>query len=329
MNKPSNLAGRKALGEIIDIQRLKDSIRLSDVVSRHTSLRRSGQSLIGLCPFHKEQNASFVVTDEIGVYYCHGCGATGDVIDFVRAIPGCDFLDAVRWISGAIPAITVHAYREQSRKLDRATRALSITYARFQWEETIAIEGTPAERYLRSRGINGQIPSTLRFGTPPLWVNVRSGHKGPRLPALVAACHDGTGSISGVQRIFLRRDGTLAPLRQPKLNLGQIRGGALRLGPEAPELLICEGPEDGLTLHEMLSSTPVWVALGSRNMAAMTLPPCVKRVLVAGDDNKAGREAAQEACEAFRAQGRQAAAIYPGEAYEDFNDQLRSRGRKP
>lgn len=93
-------------------------------------------------------------------------------------------------------------------------------------------------------------------------------------------------------------------------------------------MILCEGPEDGLTLHQMMPSTPVWVSLGSGNIPFMELPPAVKRVLVAGDNNPAGRKAAQDACKIFLAQGRQAAPIFPAPEFEDFNDQLRGI-RKP
>lgn len=88
-------------------------------------------------------------------------------------------------------------------------------------------------------------------------------------------------------------------------------------------MILCEGPEDGLTLHQMMPSTSVWVSLGSGNIPFMELPLGVKRVLVAGDNNPAGRKAAQDACKAFLAQGRQAAPIFPAPEFEDFNDQLR------
>jgi DNA primase len=314
--------------EIIDVKRLKDSIRLSDVVSRHTKLRPSGRSLTGCCPFHDDRKPSLVVTDDIGLYYCHGCHATGDVIDFLRAIHGYGFLEAVGWISGAIPALDVGRNRDRRRKLDRARLALTSTYARFQWQEAGPIDGSPAERYLRMRGINGPIPPTLRYGRPPLWIDPRTGKKGPRHHALIAACQNITGRVTGIHRTFVEADGQLAPLRRPKQSLGQIRGGAVRLGPEASEVIICEGPEDGLTIQELLPSTPVWVALGTGNMPTMMLPPGIKRVLVAGDNDAPGRRAVEAACEVFRIQGRHAAAIYPGHTFGDFNDQLRNRPRK-
>lgn len=313
--------------EIIDVKRLKDSIRLSDVVLLHTKLRPSGRSLTGCCPFHDDRKPSFVVTDDIGLYYCHGCHVSGDVIDFLRAIHGYSFLEAVRWISGTIPALDVNRNRARAKKLDRARGVMTMNYARFQWQEAIPIEGTPAERYLRLRGIKGSIPSTLKYGRVPLWIDPMTGNKGPENHALIAACQDVDGRVTGIHKTLLGGNGQIAPVRSPKQSLGQIRGGAVRLGPEASEVIVCEGPEDGLTIHELLPSTPVWVALGTGNMPAMKLPPGIKRVLVAGDNDASGRAAVERACEAFRTQGKHAAAIFPGHAFGDFNDQLRDRPR--
>ncbi|HEX8573812.1 MAG TPA: CHC2 zinc finger domain-containing protein [Allosphingosinicella sp.] len=307
---------------LIDVKRLKDSIRLSDIVSQHVKLRPSGRSLSGCCPFHDDRKPSLVVTDDIGLYYCHGCHAKGDVIDFVRAIHDCGFLDAVKHISGTIPALSVARNRERAKKLDRARLVMTMNYARFQWQGSVPIEGTPAERYLRRRGIKGPIPPMLRYGRVPLWIDARTGKKGPMNHALVAGCQDVGGRVTGIHKTLLRADGQLAEVRSPKQSLGQIRGGAVRLGPEASEVIVCEGPEDGLTIHELLPSTPVWVALGTGNMPNMILPPGIKRVLVAGDNDAPGRAAVERACETFKGQGRHAAAIFPGHAFGDFNDQL-------
>lgn len=311
--------------ENIDVDRLKQSVRISDIVSRYTQLRPAGGRHNGLCPFHEDTKPSLVVSDDVGLYYCHACQVGGDVLDFIQAVQKCSFMDAVRSLSATIPALDVARYRHQARKLDQAKRALAGVYARIQWQDGRPVEATPAERYLRSRGIDCDIPGSLRYGRPHLWINLTTGEKGPRQHALIAACQDASGRIAGIQRIFLQPNGSISTLKAPKRNMGQIRGGALRLGPEGPELIVCEGPEDGLTLRQMMPSTPVWVALGSGNMAFMTLPPCVKRVLVAGDNNKAGRLAARGACEVFKAQGRQATPIFPDANYEDFNDQLRDR----
>lgn len=318
----SRLTGTEASYRQIDTQQLKSSIRLSEIAQQHTKLRRSGKTMIGLCPFHDERTPSFVITDSLGLYYCHGCQAGGDIIDYVKAINGCGFLEAIEWLTG----MTAHSPlvdRPEAQRLEKADRAMSVAYARSQWKVGLPIAGTPAETYLRDRGITRSIPGTLRFGHPPLWIDNRTGKTGSTCPALVAACQDVDGRVVGVQRIFLTDEGGVAPLAKPKLSLGQIKGGALRLGPEASEIIICEGVEDGLTLLQLFPQSTVWVALGAGNMASVMLPPCTRGVVLAGDNNGPGRCAVEKAREAFEAKHIEVAAIFPAPAYEDFNDQLR------
>ena len=38
-----------------DIQKVRSSVTLSDVVSPYSQLRRTGRSQVGLCPFHSER----------------------------------------------------------------------------------------------------------------------------------------------------------------------------------------------------------------------------------------------------------------------------------
>src|ERR1700693_5643476 len=65
----------------------------------YTRLRRSGRQFVGLCPFHQERHPSFCVHPEKKLFYCFGCGAGGDVFDFVKRVKACDFPDALRIIA--------------------------------------------------------------------------------------------------------------------------------------------------------------------------------------------------------------------------------------
>ena len=72
--------------DIIEEVRMKNDI--VDVISQYVKLTRKGSSYFGLCPFHNEKTPSFSVTPSKQMYYCFGCGATGDVIDFVSRLRG-------------------------------------------------------------------------------------------------------------------------------------------------------------------------------------------------------------------------------------------------
>jgi DNA primase len=70
------------------IAQIKACLRIEDVIGRHVELRPSGNRLVAPCPFHQETKPSFSVNPEGGFYYCFGCQASGDIIEFYRAING-------------------------------------------------------------------------------------------------------------------------------------------------------------------------------------------------------------------------------------------------
>ena len=82
------------------IERLKDIVPLAEVVGRYVELQGSGNALTGRCPFHKDEVPSFTVYQETGTFYCFGCGARGDVIDFLRAIERLRFHEALDALEG-------------------------------------------------------------------------------------------------------------------------------------------------------------------------------------------------------------------------------------
>lgn len=63
-------------------------------------LKKAGKDWVACCPFHNEKSPSFTVSESKEFFYCHGCGASGDAVKFVRAYTGAGFRDAVRSILG-------------------------------------------------------------------------------------------------------------------------------------------------------------------------------------------------------------------------------------
>lgn len=305
----------------IDIAALKARHDLSAIIGRDVRLKRSSHELVGLCPFHEEKTPSFRVNDTKGLFHCFGCGASGDIIDYVRWRHGLEFVEALHWLEGGVTATADAPARERRRQDEDLARSEAIAEAQAQWAAARSIKGTPAELYLRSRGIVEPPPSSIRFGRVSL-LRGPNGTPGPRLPALIAACEDVAGTVVGVQRIFLTRDGQKAAMKNPKLSLGQVRGCALRLGPVAPEIMLCEGPEDGLTLGQRFPGASVWVSLGTGNLPFVELPDAVESIVIAADNNLAGYAAAEAAGQAFAEQGRVVAVLFPDPAYKDWNDEL-------
>jgi len=85
---------------LLDAQQVKARADFLAIASRYAQLRRSGRQYVGLCPFHSERHPSFYVHPGKKIFYCFGCGAGGDVFDFVRRAEGCDFRRALEIASG-------------------------------------------------------------------------------------------------------------------------------------------------------------------------------------------------------------------------------------
>lgn len=73
-----------------------------EVIGRYVKLTPRGKEFDALCPFHKEKSPSFSITPDKGIYYCFGCGAGGDAIQFVMDYESVDFKAAVSIITGKI-----------------------------------------------------------------------------------------------------------------------------------------------------------------------------------------------------------------------------------
>ena len=84
----------------IDFTRIRAEYRLSEIAAKSIKLDRDGDEFRGLCPFHQEKTPSFTINDAKRFYHCFGCGAHGDVIDFVADIYQRSTVDAVKMLTG-------------------------------------------------------------------------------------------------------------------------------------------------------------------------------------------------------------------------------------
>ena len=81
------------------VQLVKDTARVEDIVGDYVSLKRRGQNLIGLCPFHGEKTPSFNVNPARNIYKCFGCGEAGDPIKFLMTLEQMSFVESIRKIA--------------------------------------------------------------------------------------------------------------------------------------------------------------------------------------------------------------------------------------
>ncbi len=135
------------------IDEIKRRADIGAVVGRSVKLTRRGKNLVGLCPFHTEKSPSFNVSPGEGFFYCFGCRAAGDVVEFLVRSTGRGFLDVITDLAAetgvALPEVELSpaesaAQKERKRLLRVAELAQVFFRTRLQSDE-----GRAARAYLR------------------------------------------------------------------------------------------------------------------------------------------------------------------------------------
>ena len=164
-----------------DIARVRESADIVQVITAHTQLKRVGRSWSGLCPFHGEKSPSFSVNAEKGVYYCFGCQAKGDVITFVRDIEHLDFAGAVEQLAAKLGITLRYTDANEGEGRKQRSRLRDAVAAAVDWYHErllTAPDAGTARRYLRDRGLDGDLVRSYRIGwAPDDWDQLARGLK--------------------------------------------------------------------------------------------------------------------------------------------------------
>ncbi|MCY3558439.1 MAG: CHC2 zinc finger domain-containing protein [Chloroflexi bacterium] len=163
------------LTEPVDIPALKRRHPLGSVVeAAGVELRGRGRVRQGLCPFHEETEGSFTVYADTQRWYCFGCGAGGDVLDFIQRTDGVGLPEAIRRLGAApVPGLRATAANRpdlQSPAPAPAAEALTLnrdpallTAAMRCYQRQLELS-EDAQAYLASRGIDSEAGRCLGLG---------------------------------------------------------------------------------------------------------------------------------------------------------------------
>ena len=256
-------------------------------------------------------------------------GEHGDLLDLIAANRRLDSLrdtldEARTFLSLPRPEPSPH------KPMEPAPQA-SPEAARRLWAISRPIHGTLAETYFRNRGITdlGNCGS-LRFH-PRCWYRGDPDDPSDRArdawPALMASVRDGLGTLTGVHRTWLDPTGAdKAPVSTPRRAMGHLLGHGVRFGIADDVLGAGEGIETMLSLRQVMPRLPMIAGLSANHLAALELPPTLRRLYLARDDDPAGHNAV--AALAQRAEEAGIEALTLDAALGDFNEDLRKLGRE-
>ncbi|MCE9499684.1 MAG: DNA primase, partial [Leptospira sp.] len=142
--------------------RVHREVSIDAYISRYVNLKRQGNRLVGLCPFHTEKTPSFQVSPERGVYHCFGCHKSGDIFRFVMDFDRVDF-NRAKEILSAYSGIPVKSFSsaETSGKNEKIRLfELNKKIMDYYSKNLHSSDGHGALEYLSSRNLS---EASIRF----------------------------------------------------------------------------------------------------------------------------------------------------------------------
>ena len=153
-----------------DVEEVKSRTNIADIIGERVALKSAGVgSMKGLCPFHDERSPSFNVRPQAGFYHCFGCGESGDVYSFLRAMDHVTFTEAVERLAGRI-GYTLH-YEDGGAAPETNSRArlykANAAAAEFFAAQLRLPDAEAGRRFLGERGFDAAAAAHFGIGFAP------------------------------------------------------------------------------------------------------------------------------------------------------------------
>lgn len=317
------------------LDEIKARLDIVDLVSPYVSLRKSGRSFLGRCPFHEDRTPSFAVYPDTWSFHCFGCGADGSGFDFIMRQEGLSFSEALRKLA-AQAGVTLPDRSADPVAKERRSRleALTEAAAAYYRDQLLAPGGAAAQAYLAGRGIERRTIDEFGLGyAPAAWDGLLRYLGGLGYPPDEVVAAGLAVARDDRQRIYDRfrnrvivpirnREGktiafgarALAPDDQPKyLNSPETplfsKGSTLfaldlaaRAIQQVDQAIIVEGYFDAISAHQA-GERNVVAQLGTAltDRQVRQLIRLTKRIVLALDADTAGREATLRGLEVVQA----------------------------
>lgn len=163
-----NMAKPKFSNE--DLTRWKCEINPAPIISKRTKLTRQNSEWIGLCPFHEEKTGSFTVyklDDGTWGYKCFGCGANGNVFQFVQKHDKIPFGAAVERV---LSEAGVDGWQDGTEQVDTSMperehrENATFPIADYQQAEQALQKSRAGQKWLTDRGITAGTAHKFHIG---------------------------------------------------------------------------------------------------------------------------------------------------------------------
>ncbi|MDA8561493.1 DNA primase [Gammaproteobacteria bacterium] len=155
------------------IQQLINKTDIVDLIDGKIPLqKKSSNNYFSCCPFHTEKSASFSVSQNKQFYYCFGCGANGNAIDFLIKYDRLSFPEAVEMLA-KIAGIEIPRKQPSVNKKMPYPDIYDLLNVVTNYYRSELKNSNESINYLKNRGLSGVIAKKFSIGyAPPGWGSV-------------------------------------------------------------------------------------------------------------------------------------------------------------
>lgn len=155
------------------IDDIRNSADIVDIISGYVQLRKRGKNYIGLCPFHHEKTPSFTVSPDKQIYHCFGCHAGGNVFKFLMDYKNISFVESVQEVADYL-GIKIKQdstpFSDENSELEELYDINVLAAKYFSSKLLKSDEGEVGRDYFKKRNIKTQTQKIFGLGyAEPSW----------------------------------------------------------------------------------------------------------------------------------------------------------------
>lgn len=310
------------------LQELRLKTDVVDLISSYVSLKKRGNTYVGLCPFHNEKTPSFTVYENTQSFYCFGCGAGGDSVSFMRKIENLDYIDAVKVLAQrAGMQMPDEGYDDSLSKKRRTILQINRETARFYHNYMMSEQGKVGLQYFLNRGLSQKTIRHFGLGYAPnkwdeLFKHLKS--KGYDVSDILTAGVVRKGEkgyydyfrnrvmtpIIDVRGNFIAFGGRVLDDSKPKYintsdtlvykKTNEVFGLNYAKDSGKDSLILCEGYMDVIAMHQAgFTNAVAGCGTALTNEQVRLLSRYAKEIILVYDNDEAGQKALNKAISLF------------------------------
>ena len=146
-------------------------VDIVEILSNRIQVKKAGKEFKAVCPFHDDSNPSLTISPSKGFYHCFSCGAHGTAVGFLMNYEHLSFIEAIESLASSLGIEIPYEQNQQPiKKNNNLYDLLTEIQAHYQ---SLLKKNTSAIKYLKNRGITGDIAKRFNIGFAPSgWRNI-------------------------------------------------------------------------------------------------------------------------------------------------------------